>query len=280
MKIKFLGTAAAEAIPGVFCECETCRRSRTEGGKNIRTRSQAIVDDKILLDFPADTYFHSIMHGIELSKIETCLVTHSHSDHLYPDELWARSVGIANGENLKPITFYAAQNGYQKIMNTIIAHGLDDTDRVRAKKIFAFEPFEAESYTVTPLKARHASDSSPVIYIIAKDGKSMLYAHDTGYFPDETVEYIKNSKIKLDFVSIDCCGGLAPGAESGYYSHLNLPGAVKMCNILKENGNITDNTVCVVNHFSHNGASLHNEMAAAAEKEGFIAAYDGLEIEF
>ena len=25
MKIKYLGTAAAEGIPAVFCECETCK---------------------------------------------------------------------------------------------------------------------------------------------------------------------------------------------------------------------------------------------------------------
>ena len=69
MKIKYLGTAASEAIPGVFCECDVCKRSRAAGGKNIRTRSQAIVDDKILIDFPCDTYLHSIANNIELAKI-------------------------------------------------------------------------------------------------------------------------------------------------------------------------------------------------------------------
>ena len=50
MKIKYLGTAAAEGIPAIFCECANCKRPRMLGGKNIRTRSQAIID------FEADGY--------------------------------------------------------------------------------------------------------------------------------------------------------------------------------------------------------------------------------
>ena len=56
MKLQYLGTAAAEGIPAVFCECENCIKSKENGGRNIRTRSQALIDDCILIDFPQDTY--------------------------------------------------------------------------------------------------------------------------------------------------------------------------------------------------------------------------------
>ena len=62
MKIQYLGTAAAEGIPAIFCECETCKKTRERGGKNIRTRSQALIDDKILIDLPADTYLHFLQY--------------------------------------------------------------------------------------------------------------------------------------------------------------------------------------------------------------------------
>lgn len=45
MKIKYLGTAAAEGVPAIFCRCEVCRKSKAAGGRNIRTRSQSIIDD-------------------------------------------------------------------------------------------------------------------------------------------------------------------------------------------------------------------------------------------
>ena len=36
MKLKYLGTAAAEGIPALFCRCEMCAYARKAGGKEIR----------------------------------------------------------------------------------------------------------------------------------------------------------------------------------------------------------------------------------------------------
>ena len=38
MKLVFLGTAAAEAIPALWCGCNICREARRRGGKDIRRR--------------------------------------------------------------------------------------------------------------------------------------------------------------------------------------------------------------------------------------------------
>lgn len=280
MKIKFLGTAAAEAIPGVFCACETCKKSRATGGKNIRTRSQSIIDDKILIDLPADTYFHSVAHRIDLSQIHTCLITHSHDDHLYPQELWCRGESIAYPEEETPLTVYAGRSGYRKITDAVIDFKLDETDRVVPKRIAPFVPFEAEGYQITPLTANHDSSASPLLFLIQKDGKSLLYAHDTGCFPEETTSYLKDSGITLDLFSLDCTGGLNPNENYSKWGHHNLIGAVKTRQILKENGNVTDKTICILNHFSHNGTPVHEEMEAAAKKENFLIAFDGYEISF
>jgi glyoxylase-like metal-dependent hydrolase (beta-lactamase superfamily II) len=96
MKITYYGTAAAEGIPGLFCKCRVCENARKVKGKEIKTRSQALVDDKILIDFPADTYMHALNYGLPLEDIHTCIVTHSHMDHLYERELWCRCPGIGN----------------------------------------------------------------------------------------------------------------------------------------------------------------------------------------
>ena len=58
MKIQYLGTAAAEGYPALFCECENCTKAKQLGGKNIRSRSQALIDDKLLIDYNADTNLH------------------------------------------------------------------------------------------------------------------------------------------------------------------------------------------------------------------------------
>lgn len=55
MKIHILDSAAAEGFPAMFCECDTCKRARAEGGRSIRARSQAVIDNTILIDFGPDT---------------------------------------------------------------------------------------------------------------------------------------------------------------------------------------------------------------------------------
>ena len=45
-------------------------------------------------------------------------------------------------------------------------------------------------------------------------------------------------------------------------------------------GAADERTVKVLSHFSHNGGQTHDEMCAVAEKEGYIVAYDGMEVSF
>ena len=44
MKITYLGTGAAEGVPALFCNCDTCRTVRALGGREIRSRTQILVD--------------------------------------------------------------------------------------------------------------------------------------------------------------------------------------------------------------------------------------------
>ena len=91
MKIKYLGTGASEGIPGLFCHCPVCEYARRQGGKEIRTRAQAMVNEDILLDFGPDTYLHLLRYQLDLAKIRACLVTHTHGDHLFENELLMRA---------------------------------------------------------------------------------------------------------------------------------------------------------------------------------------------
>ena len=106
MKFKYLGTAAAEGFPAVFCNCEYCNAARRKGGKNIRTRSQAVIDDDLLIDFPSDTYAHALYNGLNLGKIKHLLVTHSHMDHFVPQEFELRGICFAHDMPEKEITVY------------------------------------------------------------------------------------------------------------------------------------------------------------------------------
>ena len=277
MKIKFLGTAAAEGIPAIFCMCDTCIEARKRKGRNIRTRTQAIIDDKLLIDFPGDTYMHCLDNDIELAKIKHCLITHTHSDHLYLDEISMRKPVFSNLPTDDVLTFYGLSGAM-----AFIDKELDATANkmVKTQVLTPYTKTQVGEYVVTTISAIHDPSSFPAFYIIEdKDGKTILWAHDTNYFSEEIWKYFKDHKIKFDLVSLDCTEGNRP--EMHYVGHMNLNDNIKIKNKLIEMNCADENTIFISNHFSHNGFDvLYEEFNEIAKKEGIVTSYDGMEAEF
>ena len=59
---------------------------------------------------------------------------------------------------------------------------------------------------------------------------------------------------------------------------MNWEENLKLIAELKERKLVTDKTIYVANHFSHNGGLSYAEMAALSQKHEIITSYDGLEI--
>ncbi len=275
-KLKYLGTAAAEAVPAPFCECETCEKARKSGGRNIRTRSQAMIDDKILIDFGPDTLMHAIRENIKFLGIEGCIITHPHQDHLYPQDFLLIESWAAHSDKFKPFNVYGTQETIDEIFDKCsFAQRLINEGRLTLNLIKPFEPFNIGEYKITPLKADHGT-KEPVFYIIEKGDKAMLYANDTGVFPKESVEYLKNYDVKFDLVSYDCTNVLL----TWIHAHMGLNGNVMMRDLLSEMGRLKENATHICHHFSHNGLAGYDDFAPVAAKEGFLVSYDGMEIEF
>lgn len=273
MKLKYLGTAAYEGIPSLFCTCRVCEKSKKLGGKNIRTRSQAIIDDEILLDYNPDTVIHNQIYNIDWEKIEAILITHSHSDHLYPQDIEMAGKGYT--VNHRVFDFYSAKSGYDMILPYVTStDGMITANLVESGKAFTVD----NKYEILPLRANHAPATTPVIYAIKCGDKKMLYAHDTGMFFDDVVLSLEKFG-KLDLISIDCTGALI---EDGVWKngHLKLKTCREQIEILKKHGIVDDGTIVVLNHFSHNGNATYDEMCEAAKRYGYLVSYDGLEIEF
>ena len=276
MKIKFLGTAAAEGIPALFCDCRVCQNARRVGGKEIKTRSQAIVDDKILIDFPADTYMHSLYGGLDLISIRHCIITHGHMDHLYERDFWCRNKGIGNGSVDGTTLDVYMTDATREIASEYYDKNVQN-ERVNLNIIKAFEPFEIEDYRIIPLKADHDVTTEPVFYIIEHGDKTLLYANDTGCFLHETWEYLAKYERRFDMISLDCTAMLLPNFR---HSHMGLDTNIELIEKLREMGLCDDKTTVYVNHFSHNGKATHEELVVEAAKYGFGVTYDGCEVEF
>ena len=109
MKFQYLGTCAAEGIPAILCNCDNCIRSREIGGRALRTRSQALIDGKLLIDYPPDTYMHMMIHGFDLLDVKSCIVTHAHHDHLFPEDVDMLKPGYSHVPEGWHMDFYGSQ---------------------------------------------------------------------------------------------------------------------------------------------------------------------------
>ncbi len=273
MKLKYLGTAAAEGYPALFCECERCERARKLGGKNIRGRTQAIIDDKLVIDWPADAFYNSIRFGIDFTFIKSVLISHRHSDHFQPEEFGCRRKGFAYLKSAEMLTVYGSKDikGLKESVNT---------DGIYGTSVEIIKPFETrkiEEYSVTPLPAVHGTEQ-PYAYIIERDGKAILWAHDTDVFEDETFEYIKTMGIVFSLVSLDCTEG---ENEMSYKGHMNFRKNAEMKEKLLSLGAADDKTIFVINHFSHNGVNtLYEDAEKKANEMGMTSSFDGMEVEF
>ncbi len=267
MKIRYLGTAAAEGVPAVFCGCKVCEMARRLGGKNIRMRSGALIDGRLKLDFGPDSYAQMLRFGLSYAELEHVVITHSHEDHIYPLDLANIRPPYAHRE--KPLHVW----GNQRVGDMLAEHIRDDGRLV----FHLMRPFVTEDvggYAVTPLKAVHALNrgETALFYRVEKDGKSLIYAHDTDEFTEEDMEYLRGRK--SDLISLDCTNGIL---QLDYIGHMGIEDDKRMRDKLLAVGAADEKTVFVCNHFSHNGLAEHGEMERRAE--GFLVSYDGMELE-
>ena len=275
MKIRYLGTAAAEGIPALFCACEKCRKARKLGGRNLRMRSQALIDDRLLIDLGPDLLAHCLRFDIDLTQLHHCLVTHNHEDHFYVNSLYYIRKGCYSTPP-EDWTFHVYGNTV--ITKMVHAAGVTSSSQLQGIPVEPFQPFVVDKYTVTALKALHGSED-PYIYVISDSRKTLLYAHDSDLFPEETWEYIKSSGLRFDLVSMDCTEGAMESIP--YQGHMCLGYNIRCKEKLIAMGAADENTIFVSNHFSHNGKdACYDDYAPQAEKAGLLTSYDGMEIEF
>lgn len=277
MKLTYLGTAAAEGWPALFCNCKNCREATRLGGRNIRTRSQTLINTDLLIDLPPDTYYHKLMSGIDFSAVKYLFVTHWHMDHFYPQELTVRGSIYSHRMTSPELDIYCAAGAKAMFDHVSWEADKETIDTLHFHILKPFEPVHPGDYTVTPLPANHMhelKDGQPFIYLIEHQGQRLLYAHDTGIFYPEVWDFLEKSG-HIDLVSLDgTCGTHQVGPNGG---HMGLPDNREVRARLIESGICDDTTRFILNHFSHNGGLLFDEMSRRAGSD-FTVSYDGMEI--
>lgn len=266
MKIVFHGTGAGEGIPAGYCHCQVCADARRLGGKNLRTRTSVVINDKYKIDFPPDTHYHTLRDPNALLHVEYIFITHPHADHLFVADLCACKPPFGHRYGRPPLQLYGPENVVRMIRES---SGYRKAE-LELHEIRPFERVSVEGAEVTALPAVHDPNQLCLLYKFSVDDRSYLHATDTRTLTDEVIESLADDP--LDVLAFDCTHGVK--TPSRYHGSIGV--FVELLEKLRERNVVGPQTTLVATHFSHNGDSLHDRLVAEAEKHGILVAYDGM----
>ncbi|MBW3622088.1 MAG: carbon-phosphorus lyase [Armatimonadetes bacterium] len=269
MDVQILGTAAAEAWPAVFCHCRACDEARRRGGKDIRSRSGYMVGETIKIDYGPDSSYHSLRYGLAYERLEHLLVSHSHWDHWVPEEFLYRKPGFSSVPESSVLTLYGNEKVFRRV-DTVLS-GEWERHRMRFVSITPFEPVQlAPDLSAIPLLAAHDMSEACVNWLLEIEGRRFLQAHDTGWWADETWEFLRTRP--LNALVVDCTfGGI--DRDRG---HMGCEAVYRVKQRLEEQGSLAGGCRFIATHFSHNGGWLHDDLEAFFGPKGIEVAYDGM----
>lgn len=277
MKFQYLGTAAAEGIPALFCSCDICREAARRGGKELRMRSGALVNDQVLIDLNPDLFAAKLRFGLDLSNVRNAIITHAHSDHFDREMMGfftptcAHIAKTGDPFHLWGSTYTAS--AWKKYISTMQMKEPELEQYVVFHELKPFETVEIEGICVTALKARHSCPES-LIYILEQGNARLLYANDTGPLDIETWDYLSAHRERpFTTVSLDSTMGYP---KNTYYGHMSLEENIETKKRMLAEGMADQNTRFICHHFSHNALALHEETVVYMKPYGFDVAYDGL----
>ena len=271
MRITILGSAAAEAVPSLWCQCDVCAYAKKHGGKDLRRRTSYLIDQDTMVDFGPDAFWQSVAFGIDWKELKQIIFTHQHSDHCNPVELGWRQKGFS--QNAPALTIYGSpeiRKYCESIMGKTDMKSVDlwpDTTWVEPENGV---PLQAHNMEIFSIPARHSAEDARN-YILTRDGKSLLIAHDSGFWTEEAWNTIAGRTV--DCVIFDgTCALKFADVEDG---HMGAAVGVRFRDELLKRGILKQGGLAVVNHFSHNGNSLQADLEAYFTPHGIEVGYDG-----
>lgn len=271
MKLQFLGTGSAEGFPALFCNCGVCETARQRGGPDRRTRASVLLDDTIKIDLPPDTLAHVHHYGLDLSRLQHLLFTHSHDDHFAVRELQYLSPNFAP-ERRGPLNVWGTRELIKKLLPET-AHFFEEAP-LCFNPVAPFREFTVGHLGVTPIVAQHKEDELCLNYLVRSGDTTLLYATDTGWYEPLTWEFLAGRPIHA--VVAECGKGIS---DNTYRGHMSVDEVRAFKARLVDGGGLAADAPFWVTHIAHTGLLLHRELGEVLAPSGIRVAYDGLVVD-
>lgn len=268
MKIMLQGTGGADGVPGLFGASRVSEYARQNGGRDVRTRAAALVNEDLKIDFGPDTFAQVNASGSCPRDWSAVVFTHSDADHFAIEELQYAVVPFT-AEDQCPFTIYANGTIIRKLRERYPDWPMDLVTTQ------SFTSFNHADYVITPIKANHGSQTEDTQnLLIEQNGRTLLYATDTGIWDERTWRYLQGITIHL--LVIECSEGFV---HTPYNGHLDAHECLAVVSRLRQMGTLAPTSQVVTTHHSHNGDATHDELAKWFEPHRILVGYDGLVLE-
>lgn len=288
MDITFLGTGASEAIPCPFCRCDYCNQARRLGGKDIRTRSSLSLGRQHQIDLAPDVVWQMARNNLDLFDLEHLLITHTHEDHLALYELMTRECATPLPD--RPLFLYMNKRAavWVKTLFAALRPDMNAQAMARLSELYViretdyFVPFQAGALQITPIKANHRAfgpDEYAQNYLLRlPDGRLLLYAVDTGWYGDETWEFLQEHTLDILIMEATFGGRTDRGLHPS--GHLDASSFLLMIEKMSAWGIVGEATRIFATHINHKHTLLHDALQQrfAASEYPITVAWDGLKI--
>lgn len=282
MKFTFLGTSAANAFPEAFCSCHNCQSARSEGGKSLRKRSAALINDDLLIDLGPDIMAASQQHHIDLTNVQFCVQTHPHADHLDLSHLLSRSpgFGVVGAPRMhlygSSETLMRAAQTFRRDLSSLdlLSPEAENVLNLQIHEVEPLEPFAVGPYRIIAFPANHAPGTGALLYSIESEGKCVFYGTDTASLLEDTWKAFHDFGMQFDLVVLDHTYG--PDEEGT--DHLSAHQLAEHISRMKDEGLLSAERLAFATHIAHERNPSHTELSKFASHHGYEIAYDGFEL--
>lgn len=279
MKIKILGTGAAEGVPAPFCKCRFCEYSRKHLDKELRKRSSVLVDDILLVDFGPDILWNSLAHKVEYCNIKYIIFSHSHFDHFCISSLLLASKKYRENKISVPIVLVGSEQLFQKLQNLMHVMEINGDDFWSNYKFIIGRQGDKillGNYTVEVISSTHSKTEECFLYLIEDKKNTFFYSTDTTIYNVE--EIFGQYKGSIDLILSDCTYGIH--SQNAFRNrHMGVNDNFEIWKEMYNRGLLKDTSKYILTHFSHDSMIPHRSMCDYTKKKNMEVAYDGMEIE-
>lgn len=262
MKLTYVGTGNMTRFPEAVPAAEGSASQADK--RNIRRPDCMLINDSLLINLPEGLFSYAGAQLPDPGQVRCLLVPHGHSGHLCIEELYVPACP-------NQLSVLCSDTAVAFIEKELARLGRALPDGIKIIELAPFVPAQINGYTITALKARRNA-GEVYIHVIEHEGKRLLCANDTGFYPEETWDFLHG--MVFDCVSLDMTNLGRPDTPD----HMTLEDNLTAKKRLYQQGCIRPNTRFISTHFPETGGLTYEAIHERLRLYGMTAAYDGMTV--